>query len=104
MSHFLKLYSEANERYVVHIHAKAAQALSDYHWPGNVRELQNYIERAVVLAESDELTLELLPPSFGSGQPRTSSESTRRAWQDTILKVTCGESPSRRPHTVTLFK
>jgi DNA-binding NtrC family response regulator len=36
-------------------------SLQDYSWPGNVRELQNYIERAVVMAESDELTLELLP-------------------------------------------
>jgi DNA-binding NtrC family response regulator len=37
------------------------EALEDYHWPGNVRELQNYIERAVVMAEGDELTLEVLP-------------------------------------------
>ena len=37
------------------------EAMQDYHWPGNVRELQNYVERAVVMAETDELTLELLP-------------------------------------------
>ena len=36
-------------------------ALEDYSWPGNVRELQNYIERAVVMAEGEELTLDLLP-------------------------------------------
>jgi transcriptional regulator with PAS, ATPase and Fis domain len=59
--HFLNFYSEANERYVVHIQPAAREALQDYHWPGNVRELQNYIERAVVLAEGDELTVDLLP-------------------------------------------
>ena len=37
------------------------EALQDYHWPGNVRELQNYVERAVVMADGDELTVELLP-------------------------------------------
>ncbi len=59
--HFLSHYSEANERYVVHIQPAAREALQDYDWPGNVRELQNYVERAVVLAEGDELTVELLP-------------------------------------------
>jgi len=28
--------------------------MQDYHWPGNVRELQNYVERAVVMSETDE--------------------------------------------------
>ena len=37
------------------------EALQKYHWPGNVRELQNYVERAVVLAPGDEITLDLLP-------------------------------------------
>ncbi len=61
VGHFLSFYSEANERFVVHIQQEAMEALQDYNWPGNVRELQNYVERAVVMAETDELTLELLP-------------------------------------------
>ena len=61
VTHFLNYYNEANDRYVVHIQREAMQALQEYHWPGNVRELQNYVERAVVMAEGDELTLELLP-------------------------------------------
>ncbi len=63
VAHFLSFYSEANDRYVVHIQPRAMEALQDYHWPGNVRELQNYVERAVVMAEGDELTEELLPPA-----------------------------------------
>jgi DNA-binding NtrC family response regulator len=47
---------------------QAMQALQDYHWPGNVRELQNYIERAVAMAEGDELTSDLLPAAvLGKG-------------------------------------
>ena len=49
------------------------EALQDYHWPGNVRELQNYVERAVVMAEGDELTSDLLPEVvLGRDRPRTS--------------------------------
>jgi DNA-binding NtrC family response regulator len=61
VTHFLNVYNEQNDTYVVHIHPHAMQALQEYDWPGNVRELQNYIERAVVLAEGDELTVDLLP-------------------------------------------
>lgn len=71
VTHFLNFYNESNDRYVVHIQHEAMEALQGYHWPGNVRELQNYIERAVVLAEGDELTLELLPEVVtGKGPPR----------------------------------
>ncbi|GAG39047.1 unnamed protein product, partial [marine sediment metagenome] len=72
VGHFLSYYSEENDRYVAHIEAKALEALQDYHWPGNVRELQNVIERAVVMANGDELTCDLLPPAvLGQRQART---------------------------------
>lgn len=69
VTHFLNHYNEVNDRYVVHIDRRAMEALQDYHWPGNVRELQNYVERAVVMAEGDELTLDLLPPVVREGGP-----------------------------------
>ncbi|MFT4763947.1 MAG: two-component system response regulator HydG [Oleispira sp.] len=34
------------------------QAISQYQWPGNVRELENAIERAVILADGDDITPE----------------------------------------------
>jgi transcriptional regulator with PAS, ATPase and Fis domain len=72
VAHFLSYYSEANERFVVHIQKEALESLQDYDWPGNVRELQNYIERAVVMAESDELTTDLLPDVVRGGRQRSS--------------------------------
>src|SRR5207249_12021622 len=46
--------------------------LESYHWPGNVRELENAIERAVIIARSDQITLEdlreeILHPNPGPG-------------------------------------
>ena len=74
---FLNEYNEANDRYVVHIEHAAMEAMQDYHWPGNVRELQNYVERAVVMAESDELSLSLLPATvLGGASDRMSGHET----------------------------
>ncbi len=66
--HFLNYYSDANNRYVVRVSPEALAAMQAYHWPGNVRELQNYVERAVVMADGDELTLELLPETIRDGK------------------------------------
>ncbi len=74
IGHFLTVYNEENDRYVMHIEPKALAALQSYHWPGNVRELQNYVERAVVMATGDELTCDLLPEAvLGGPKARTSS-------------------------------
>jgi len=73
VAHFLNVYSEVNDRYVVHIQNDAMEAMQQYHWPGNVRELQNYVERAVVMAEGDELTAELLPDVVLGKQSRPGS-------------------------------
>lgn len=68
VAHFLNFYSEENERFVAHISPEAMTALENYAWPGNVRELQNYVERAVVMANGDEFTADLLPaPMSGPG-------------------------------------
>lgn len=36
--------------------------MSQYEWPGNVRELKNFVRRAFIMAEGDELDAELLAP------------------------------------------
>lgn len=40
------------------------KALQDHPWKGNIRELKNVIERAMILANGIELTLESLPDDF----------------------------------------
>ncbi|MDZ7618942.1 MAG: sigma-54 dependent transcriptional regulator [Patescibacteria group bacterium] len=70
VSHFLGVYNKSNDRHVPHIDRRALEAMQDYEWPGNVRELQNYVERAVVLAPGDELTVDLLPEAVLGRAPR----------------------------------
>ena len=41
-------------------------ALQEYDWPGNIRELQNVIERAVVICDDAEISIEHLPSQFAA--------------------------------------
>lgn len=89
VAHFLDYYNEANDRYVVHIQNEAMEAMQAYHWPGNVRELQNYIERAVVMAEGDEFTIDLLPAGV-SGAKRITDQPEESAAGKMLADVDLG--------------
>jgi transcriptional regulator with PAS, ATPase and Fis domain len=84
VGHFLAIYNEENDRYVVHIEPGALEALQKYHWPGNVRELQNYVERSVVMARGDELTSELLPEAVMRGPKARTASRPRAADLETL--------------------
>ncbi len=60
-AHFIRKYSEAMGKNVVGIDSRAREALMDYKWYGNVRELENTIERAIVLADRENIEIENLP-------------------------------------------
>jgi DNA-binding NtrC family response regulator len=45
----------------------ARRAMNAYAWPGNVRELINVIQRAMILADGDEITLDDLPRELTEG-------------------------------------
>ncbi|MDH3297083.1 MAG: sigma-54 dependent transcriptional regulator [Gemmatimonadota bacterium] len=61
--HFLSTYSELLGVNVKGFEPPAMKLLQTYSWPGNVRELENVVERAVVLADGEHVTLEELPMS-----------------------------------------
>ncbi|NHE58161.1 sigma-54-dependent transcriptional regulator [Cyclobacterium plantarum] len=53
--HFLKIYSGKYRKKFKGLKQNALQLLQRYSWPGNIRELQHAIERAIIMAEGDEL-------------------------------------------------
>src|SRR5437870_9053599 len=57
---FLDRYSEENRRDTPELPAVVLQVLQEYDWPGNVRELENYVERAVVMADGKPISRDLL--------------------------------------------
>jgi len=60
VDHFLKIASDNSGRKRT-ISKETMELLVNYDWPGNVRELENIIERAVILGEGDEITIDGLP-------------------------------------------
>lgn len=50
------------------MNAEARAAMNAYPWPGNVRELINVIQRATILAESNEITIDDLPREIAQGK------------------------------------
>jgi DNA-binding NtrC family response regulator len=66
---FLRLASERYELPQRALSQGALKRLVEYNWPGNVRELKNTIDRAVIMAEGDEVTPKDLPDEITAGMP-----------------------------------
>ena len=56
--HFLRRFNVETGRKITQFTGAASDLLVRYRWPGNVRELKNVVERAVVLARSDQIDIE----------------------------------------------
>ncbi len=93
--HFLKRFTEENQRAITGFTDAARAKLLGHTWPGNVRELENAIERAVVLSTGDTLDAKDLPfgdaPANALGAPRvpgaTMAEIERHAILTTLESV-----------------
>lgn len=66
--HYLKQYSLKSNRHISGMTPDFIRQLTNHTWKGNIRELKNLIERAVIIADSDQLTVELLPFNFTGDQ------------------------------------
>ncbi len=64
---FLSRAARKTRKQIRQIEPAALEVLESHRWPGNIRELENVIERAVVLADSDIVTLDDLPAEIRTG-------------------------------------
>ncbi len=97
IDHFLKKYSEINQKKIQDLSKEARTILSRHPYPGNVRELENLIERAVVLCRGEVITTQDLPfhlqegPSEKvweiSGKTKTLPDSLGEIERDLIVKA-----------------
>ena len=67
--HFVNRLAPSMGKTVKGLSPAVAERLLAYAWPGNVRELQNCVERAIALAQFEELTVEDLPPKVRDYKP-----------------------------------
>ena len=84
----LKKYCQSTRKDISGFQADALSQIQAYDWPGNIRQLANTIERAVILAEDDQISPEnlLLPndsstianATQGSNGPEDSNSGNNR--------------------------
>lgn len=58
---FTKKFAEEAKIPIPTLSKQVIQILLDYPWPGNVRELENSIQRAVIIAEANQIQMKDLP-------------------------------------------
>jgi PAS domain S-box-containing protein len=86
--HFIDQFSVAFNRRFQSITADNMAALQAYTWPGNIRELRNVVERAMILATGETLTIVLPEPSGTSGSASARLEDIERDHIRRVLDAT----------------
>lgn len=64
LNSFLEKFNKDNGKNIKGFDSKSRTVLYKYDWPGNIRELEHCVESSVVMASSDTITVDDLPPSI----------------------------------------
>jgi len=91
LDYFLEKFNKKLNRSVTDIDHHAKDVFINYGWPGNIRELENLIERLVLLAQGQTLTLSDLPPEIISEKGRglsSDSGKSAKSFKDIIKSST----------------
>ena len=75
VNYFVDLYGKRAGKKIQRIQKKTLEALQEYSWPGNVRELQNVIERSLIIAETNEFSID---ESWVANEPQPPTPATDR--------------------------
>jgi len=77
LARFFAAKSPIARKRAIRFSPEVMSVLEAYSWPGNVRELHNVVERALILADSEEVTLDDLPGILRHGGAEVIEELTR---------------------------
>ena len=69
-AYFIKMFAQKTNRRIEGMTADFSDHLQQHNWKGNIRELKNVIERAVILSDGTELTLDSLPVDLQINHPQ----------------------------------
>jgi two-component system response regulator HydG len=94
VEHFVRKHSVRLDRPPLPLDAAALRAVLDHGWPGNIRELEHAIERGLLLAQGETITLADLPPELtpaaasepGAGGADGRYRRARDTWEQKFLE------------------
>ena len=111
--HFLNRYNRRLDKTIRKVSPAALSLLMEYRWSGNIRELENIIERAVVLADGEEILPEHLPQELeGNTRPffdeemsgEFSLKKTQQMLEKKMIKKALDETNGNRTHAAKLLE
>ena len=91
--YFLKKYNTENQKNISDFSPEVMDFFMKYNWPGNIRELENAIEYGVVLAKTEFIKMEHLPPILRKSfqgevtSTQTSNKTLQELEKQHILKI-----------------
>jgi formate hydrogenlyase transcriptional activator len=98
VNHFVSTISQGMGKQIESIPEQAMEILSNHPWRGNVRELANFIERAVILSQGDELQLPVAELNASRSRgivPAPTFEQAERAAIVDALRAASGQISGR---------
>jgi PAS domain S-box-containing protein len=99
VEYFVQRYAKRLGKNISSIEKKTLDLFRSYDWPGNIRELQNVIERSIILASGEVLSVDGFWLSKGDVPPpktETSPVSKVGRWSEKeIIKAALAESKGR---------
>jgi len=64
INHFVQKYQNKSSKVIKSISQELIDKFMSYDWPGNIRELENIINRMIIFAEEEKLSLKDIPADF----------------------------------------
>ena len=114
VTHFMKKHSLSLGKNIAAIEPKALEVLINYKWYGNVRELENTIERAIVLADGENIELQNLPHDIQHFQERVevtslseeeySIKRASKALETTLIRRALKKTKGNHTHAARLLE
>jgi two-component system NtrC family response regulator len=87
VDHFIRKHADLSSLRIESAAPEVLEKLVAWPFPGNVRELENLIERAVVLAEGNELVLDDFPPQMIQGAPTQPSPAGEDGLEEQVARL-----------------
>jgi DNA-binding NtrC family response regulator len=92
VNYFIEKYCNEMGKKILGVNNDTMKALTVHSWRGGIRELENVIERAVIFAQEDQITLNELPESLRSDvsefeYPDSLKEAIKKFEFEHIMKI-----------------
>ncbi|NOY52051.1 MAG: sigma-54-dependent Fis family transcriptional regulator [Deltaproteobacteria bacterium] len=99
VNHFLRKYNREFGKHVEAVSPRLMHFFLQHSWPGNVQELENYIERALLRTEGNELKLTSVPGEF-----RQQLEDAQAGKAESMLIFKEAKERFERDYILTMLK